>query len=888
MNTPERFKRVEEVFLAASRLRGPEREAYLDERCAGDDSLRSEVAALLREDDATRGVLDRAIVGAPDLDALERGVAEAPMPERVGRYRLLRCLGRGGMGTVYEAEQDEPRRRVALKVLRPGAISEGTLRRFRYEIEALGRLTDPGIARIFDAGMSDHAGVSQPYFTMELVEGLPLLEYATNRSLTTRDRLALLARICDAVHHAHQHGVIHRDLKPANILVEESGQPKILDFGVARAIESPADTPTYRTESGLLVGTLPYMSPEQAGGETDAIDTRSDVYSLGVVAYELLTGRLPYEVRSRAINEAVRVIREVDPTSLSTNDRSLRGDVETIVGKALEKDRSRRYQSASEFGVDLRRYLANEPILARRPSATYQLSKFAKRNKPLVAGVGAAFAVLVASLAVITGLLLRTLNAERIAVRDRNEAALQASIAEEINAFLVDDLIAAVSPERTQDRSVTLLDLLRAAGDRMEQRDFEHPAVEAELRHTIARTYFDVGEHAVALPFAERAVELGVVAFGEADERTLRMRNTLGHLHRAAGRYAEAAPQYERVLELRRRNPSAEPGLIVVAMTNIASLRREQGLLSESLVLHEEAYALAMRELSPGDGNLLTAMSTLAGVYREVGRLDDAASLYESEIRQTEQIYGPDHPRLFRAMNALAIVYGLLHRDDEADAMYLRVLEGQRRVLGPDHPHTLVSQSNLASLRNNQRRFAEARDLLVDCLERSRRILGEDHPGTILASFNLAKSHRGLDEKREARALFEETHSAAARVYGPSHMRTLVIMNELIRCRVAMGDGEGLIAQSGEQIELARGSLPENHPFLGMFLETHGGALELAGMTGEAIEAYRECAAILDGPNAGPYAPSREVALRSIDRLESARPTTGANGVGSASGSPAP
>lgn len=887
MSSPERFRLVEEVFLAASRLRGQERDAYLDERCAGDDALRAEVASLLREDDASRGMLDRALVGRIDLDALERDAAEGPMPERLGRYRLLRRLGRGGMGTVYEAEQEEPRRRVALKVLRPGSISEGTLRRFRYEIEALGRLTDPGIARIFDAGMAEHEGVTQPYFTMELIDGLPLLEYASTRSLTTRDRLAVLARLCDAVHHAHQHGVIHRDLKPANILVEPSGQPKILDFGVARAIESPAENPTYRTESGLLVGTLPYMSPEQAGGESDSIDTRSDVYSLGVVAYELLTGRLPYEVRSRAITDAVRVIREVDPTSLSTNDRSLRGDVETIIGKALEKDRSRRYQSVSEFGADLRRHLSDEPILARRPSATYQLSKFVKRNRPLVAGVGAAFGVLSLSLVVISVLLVRTLSAERRAVLDRNDAALQAAIAEEINAFLVEDLIAAVSPERTQDRDITLLDLLRAASDRIEHREFKHAAVEAELRHTIARTYFDIGEVDVATPLAERALELAVVAFGDADERTHEIRNTLAHLHRSAGRYAEAAPLYDRVLELRRLDPGVEPRLLVVAMSNSASLRREQGKFAESLAMHEEAHGLARRLLAPDDSYRLTSMNMLAGLYRELGRLDEAAALYEEEIRETQRVYGEDHPRVLRAMNGLAIVYNQQRRDDEADAMYLRVLETQRRVLGPDHPQTLVTQSNLASLRNNQLRHAEARDLLLDCVERSRRTLGVDHPGTILAAYNLGKAHMGLDETAEALILLHEAVEAATRVYGPSHVRTLVIVNEVIRCRVRMRDTDGLVSRSLEQVRTARASMPEGHAFVGLFLQTHATALELDGRTAEAIEAYRECAEILAGPNAGPYAPTREVALRAIDRIEASL-NGGANGAEGDSGSRAP
>ncbi len=315
-----------------------------------------------------------------------------PLPTSIGRYRILRLLGEGGMGMVYEAEQDFPQRIVALKVIRAGYATGEMLRRFENETQALGRLQHPGIAQIYDAGAVETPFGKQPYIAMELVRGQTLLDYCDSQKLNTRQRLELMAKICDAVQHAHQRGLIHRDLKPANILVGEDGQPKILDFGVARLTDSDAQA-TRQTNMGEIIGTLAYMSPEQVSGEAEDIDTRSDVYALGVILYEVLSGKAPYAI-GRQIHEAVRAIRQDEPTALSSVNRTYRGDIETIVARALEKDKTRRYGSAAELAADIRRYLHDEPIVARPPSTTYQLQKFARRHKALVSGIAAVFVVL--------------------------------------------------------------------------------------------------------------------------------------------------------------------------------------------------------------------------------------------------------------------------------------------------------------------------------------------------------------------------------------------------------------------------------------------------------------------------------------------------------------
>src|SRR5262245_30576452 len=388
-----RLARVRELFDQATDLPAADRGAFLEAACAGDSALRAQVEALLARDsglpldgaeaDFLKSPLVRPPSQAPGQPSPTAPLASAPLPPTIGRYRVVRVLGEGGMGTVYEAEQDNPRRTVALKVIRAGLTSD-LLKRFAREAQILGRLHDPGIAQVYEAGVAEGG---QPYFAMELIAGVPLERYAREQALDARGRLELVARVCDAVQHAHERGVIHRDLKPANILVESSGRTKVLDFGVARAADLGQTAGGGRTEAGQLIGTLNYMSPEQASGDPSAIDRRGDVYALGVLLYELLAHRQPYSLDGLALPEAVQLIREQEPSRLGSLDGRLRGDVETIVAKALEKDTARRYASAGELAADIRRHLSHEPIRARPTSALYQLRKFARRHRALVAAV---------------------------------------------------------------------------------------------------------------------------------------------------------------------------------------------------------------------------------------------------------------------------------------------------------------------------------------------------------------------------------------------------------------------------------------------------------------------------------------------------------------------
>src|SRR5215475_13497510 len=399
------------------------------ERCGGpltpSGSLAGSCARCMME----LGV-DSTAEGQPEADSksLPKGPDDTPASQAssatsrmvIGRYRILRLVGEGGMGVVYEAEQDPLRRTVALKIIKPGIASPELLRRFELESQALGRLQHPGIARIYDAGTADTGFGPQPYFAMEFIHGKNVKDYAEEQRLNTRQLVEMVAKIAEAVHHAHQRGLIHRDLKPANILVDETGQPKILDFGVARAIDSDMQATTH-TDMGQLVGTLAYMSPEQVLADPLGLDTRSDVYALGVILYELLAGRLPYTI-GKKLDETIHAIREEDPAKLSQISRSYRGDIETIVAKALEKDKTRRYGSAAELAADITRYLKDEPIVARPPSAGYQIQKFARRHKALVAGVVAVFAILLVGIATSAWLAVRARRAEAVAVEARDRS----------------------------------------------------------------------------------------------------------------------------------------------------------------------------------------------------------------------------------------------------------------------------------------------------------------------------------------------------------------------------------------------------------------------------------------------------------------------------------
>lgn len=627
------------------------------------------------------------------------GLAGRPHPN-IGAYRILGLIGEGGMGTVYRAEQQNPQRIVALKVIRLGVASAEHLRRFEQEAKLLGRLHHPGIAQIYEAGTANSGGGDQPYFAMEFIDGCPLLQYANTRNLDTRARLDLMAKICDAVNHAHQRGIIHRDLKPSNILVDDSGQPKILDFGVARVTDADTQA-TRQTDMGQLIGTLAYMSPEQVLADPLALDIRSDVYALGVILYELLARKAPYDTERKALHEVVQVIREEDPAPLSSINRGYRGDVETIVAKALEKDKTRRYASAAELGADIRRHLADEPIVARPPSTSYQLQKFARRHKALVVATAAVFLVLVA------GIIVSSHEAV-VARRAEQTAAKEAASANAVINFLQNDLLAQASarnqsPGTKPDPDIKVRTALDRAAARIERKFDRQPEVEAAIRDTIGKTYADLAQYAESQKQLEHALDLEARLWGPENPKTL---NTLNHLGRTLW---------------------------------------HQGKHRDAQLLLGPALEIERRVLGPEHPDTLYCMNNLANVYRAEDNDALAEPLYRKTLEIRRRVLGREHPDTLDAMNNLANVYWSQGRYAQAEALYSQAMEAQRRVLGPEHPATLLSMGNLADTYARQGKYAQAGPLFAQTLEISRRVLGPEHTLTLefLSDFATMYHRRG-------------------------------------------------------------------------------------------------------------------------------------------------
>ena len=658
-------------------------------------------------------------------------LAGGPYP-KIGAYRILGLIGEGGMGTVYRAEQQNPQRIVALKVIRLGVTGPEHLRRFEQEAELLGRLQHPGIAQIYEAGTADSGGGDQPYFAMEFIKGWPLLQHASKRNLGTQGRLELMAKICDAVNHAHQRGIIHRDLKPSNILVDESGQPKILDFGVARVTDSDTQV-TRQTDMGQLIGTLAYMSPEQVLADPLALDIRSDVYALGVIFYELLARKAPYDTERKPLHEVVQVIREEDPAPLSSINRRYRGDVETIVAKTLEKDRARRYASAAELGADIRRYLADEPIVARPPSTGYRLRKFARRHKALVAAAAAVFLVLVA------GIIVSSREAI-VARRAEQTAAREAASANAVINFLRNDLLAQASAKNQSgaggrlDPDIKVRTALDRAAARIEGKFDRQPEVEAAIRDTMGKTYEDLAQYAESQKQLERALDLERRVLGPESPKTL---NTLNHLARTLwhqGKYQQAGALLGPALEIERRVLGPEHPDTLYCMNNLGNVYRAENNDAQAEPLYRQTLRIRRRVLGPEHPDTLTSMNNLANVYWSQGNYPQAEALYSETMETQRRALGPEHPDTLLSMGNLAATYAKEGKDAQAEALFAQTLEISRRVLGPEHTRTLGFLSDLASLYLRQGKYGLAETDAAQVLAGRRRAGGSEDPFDIHAA----------------------------------------------------------------------------------------------------------------------------------------------------------
>lgn len=752
---PDHWQKVDRLCHSALEVEDSQRAAFFEKACGGDESLKQEVESLLAHSGTD------SFLAAPAMEVAGKALAglacETVCPGMIGRYRVVRLLGEGGMGAVYEAEQDQPRRVVALKVIKPGFATAQNLRRFQHESQALGRLQHPGIAQVYEASTADTGFGPQPYFAMELIRGRPLHEYAEAHQLNARQRLALMARVCDAVDHAHQRGVIHRDLKPGNILVDGTGQPKILDFGVARVTETDAQR-TRQTDLGQLVGTLAYMSPEQVAGDPGALDIRSDVYALGVILYELLAGRLPYNVNQKPLPEVVQVIREEEPAHLSSIHRSYRGDIETIVAKALEKDKARRYASAADLAGDIRRYLADEPITARPASASYQLQKFARRHKALMAGTAAVFVVLAAGVVASSWEAVRARKAERA-------TAAEAATAQAINEFLQNDLLAQASasnqagPSTKPDPDLKVRTALDRAAARIAGKFDRQPEVEAAIRDTIGQTYMELGLYPEGGKQLQRALDLQRRVLGVEHPKTLKTMGLLGRAAYFQGRYAEAEAIDGQALSIQRRVLGPEHSDTLASMSGLANVYKDQGKLAQAESLESQTLEIRRHVLGAEHTDTLASMNNLANIYYWEGKYTQAEALDSRALEICRRVLGSEHPDTLASMNSLAVVYQAQRKYPQAEALFREILATKIRVLGTEHPLTLYTHLEFAAMYQREGKYALAETHAAQALAGYRHVLGLEHPLTMDSAAVLAQSclwqGKFVESERLAREVLE-------------------------------------------------------------------------------------------------------------------------------------
>jgi len=851
---------VEEVFLRVIEVPLGDRERVLTEECGGDRALRTEVESLVAEHDADPDFLE-----SPPPWLQEPGDA-ADDPSRLGPYRVIRRLGRGGMGTVYLAEHRAEgfTREVAVKVVRRGLDTDDVLARFRSERQILARLTHPNIAALLDVGAMDDG---RPYLVVEHVAGVPLREWCEGRALGLDERLRLMVEICDAVDHAHRHLVVHRDLKPGNVLVTAEGTPKLLDFGIAKILEPGGRAATGLTREGQRVLTLGYASPEQIRG--DPVTTAVDVYALGVILYEMIAGVHPVEARleqprdqwSRGAVE--RAVTEADPPppgAAAARGRSRPGgapegagevridhDLDTVVLKALAREPDERYPSAGALSDDLRRYLAGFPVEARPSSALYRASRFTRRNPWLVTAVASALVILVASTALVAYQSSRILaESERVA-RERDKAL-------EVRSFLLESF-GATGPDQPAGDAVTVRTLLDNRAATVDADFADDPEMRAEMRMVLAEAYDRLGLHAQAEPLAREALELRRTLFGGPHADVATSLNLLGWILHQSGRTDEAEPLLREAVTVGRRVfADRADERLARALNDLGVAREAVGAYEEAEALYRESLAERREAVGPGDQAMAVTRSNLAVVLYRLGKMEEAVDAAEDALERFRAAFGPDHQRSTIVQSNLAAMRFEMNDYAGAEREHREILERRRRTLGPEHPQVAFSMTMLANDLIAQDRPEEAEPLVVEALAIQRSALGERHPDVastveVLGEIRLARGspdeavrhfevaldltreHRGdrhpdvagtlgrigkahleggrLDEAVKA---FEDAYELYREVLGVDHFRTVDMALELASRLVTLGDSARAAELADEGAgALGRAGVGEDH-----------------------------------------------------------------------------
>jgi len=756
-------------------------------------------------------------------------ISEGP-GDRIGRYQLLRQIGEGGCGVVYLAEQQEPvRRQVALKVIKLGMDTRQVVARFEAERQALALMDHPNIAKVLDAGATE---TGRPFFVMELVPGVKITDYCDEHRLSTEERLQLFVQVCQAIQHAHQKSVIHRDIKPSNILVTlQDGRPvpRVIDFGIAKATDQPLTDKTLFTAYAHFIGTPAYMSPEQAELSGLDIDTRSDIYSLGVLLYELLTGKTPFELRSllvAGLEEILRTIREQEPvppsTRLDTMQRQeladaagrrradppklihqMRGELDWIVMKALEKERARRYETVHGLARDVERHLHNELVLARPPNALYRFHKLVRRNKLAFAAAGAVFISLAVGLGLSTWMFLKEKEARR-------QAEIEAIKSQQVAGFL-QEMLDGVEPSVALGRDTTLLrEILDQAAGRVGRELNTQPEVEAELQTTIGGVYQALGQYPKAEAMQRQALAIRRKFYGDDNLKTA---DSLGHLARALlaeGRLAEAETLARAALATRRKLLGEDNVEVAGSMDLLALVLRYEGRVSAAEPLARAALATRRKLLGEESLAVAGSLNNLGLILDDENKVTEAGSLYQESLAIQQKLLGHDDPNIAGGLNNVA---GVLDREGklaEAESRQRESLAMQRRLFGDEHPAVASAIDNLAEILHDEGELSEAETLSRQALAMRRKLLGE-HPVVARSLIHLSGILRDEGKLAEAESAEREGWLMRRKLLGDEHPGTADALNRLaaILAREGKyGEAESLLLEACSRMARAPNTDP--------------------------------------------------------------------------------
>jgi serine/threonine protein kinase/Tfp pilus assembly protein PilF len=801
-----------------------------------------------------------------DLKPSELPPTEAAEPtglpqERIGPYKLLDKLGEGGMGEVWLAEQQEPvKRKVALKVIKQGMDTKQVVARFEAERQALAMMDHPAIAKVYDAGATPRG---LPYFVMEHVKGVPITEHCDRQRLTNQQRLDLFIQACEGVQHAHQKAIIHRDLKPANVLVsvqDGKATPKIIDFGVAKATAQSLTDKTMHTQLGVMIGTPAYMSPEQAEMTGQDIDTRTDVYALGVILYELMVGALPFDMKDfqqAGIEAMVRKIREDEPPKPSTRlstlgehstqsakkrktelpalKRELTGDLDWITLKALDKDRSRRYDSPKDLAEDIERYMTDQPVLARPPSAAYRAKKFVRRNT--VGVVAAAAGVLV----LIAFTVTMAIQANRIAA-ERDRANLEAATAQQVSDFM-EGMFEVSDPGEARGNTVTAREVLDKGAEKIEQELVEQPLVQARLMLTMGSVYQELGLYDQSLPLLERAVALREEELGPKHADLADAVHALANLYNRMGQLAEAEPRYHRAIAIREETLGPDHPSVARGLNNLAVLYRRLERYSEAEALYQRALSIMEKTQGPDHADVAAGLNNLAIIYDAMGRYDEVEPLLQRSLTIRKKALGADHPSVGLSLASLANLYETQGKYAEAESHYRRALALWEKSLGTDHPQVAITQNYLGSLYTTMGRHDEAEPLLRDSVPVLEKALGPEHPSVASSLSSLAAHYAELGRYAEAEPINERALSLREEALGPDHPdvgRSLNALANVYRDQNRLAEAEPLYRRAlgiGEKIGT-------DDPMVGWTLHELAKLHARQGKTAQAEQAYRRALSI--------------------------------------------